>query len=51
MKNHVEAALNGWLAKNHGVLTIEDATQLGLSRWDLYALIERGRLTRRHAGV
>lgn len=51
MKYHVEAALSHWLAKNHGVLTTQDARRLGISRKDLRTLIERGRLVRRHPSV
>ena len=51
MKDHVERELARWLAKNHGVLSIRDASRLGISHKEFRTLIEGGRLTRRHAGV
>lgn len=51
MRRYVDRELARWLAKNHGVLTVAEASRLGLSKEDLRALVERGRLHRRHKGV
>jgi hypothetical protein len=51
MKPSKDVTLAKWLARHHGVVTLEDAARQGISPRALRDLTSRGRLVRQHAGV
>lgn len=51
MRDAKEQRLSRWLATHHGVVTIDEATLMGISARELRTLVQHGRLDRVHPRV